>query len=226
MKKTLITLLALGGLACGADSFATTKTATIALTFNVDALESISDVNFTGNGSTKPNFFMFTGSWANNEAGQLGLANNGSSSSDTTGVWSSWVKGNSSSQATDTGLGAIFTSSTNWDNIGAVSLVYSFSTPETGATTVNTAITIAYLDGTAATTTGETKSNIVFSGVSGFAATGIEVNETYVKNYEVSSIYTTLNDAKAMSAALVPEPTTATLSLLALAGLAARRRRH
>ncbi|MBR3902061.1 MAG: PEP-CTERM sorting domain-containing protein [Akkermansia sp.] len=169
---------------------------------------------------------MFTGSWANNEAGQLGLANNGSSSSDTTGVWSSWVKGNSSSQATDTGLGAIFTSSTNWDNIGAVSLVYSFSTPETGATTVNTAITIAYLDGTAATTTGETKSNIVFSGVSGFAATGIEVNETYVKNYEVSSIYTTLNDAKAMSAALVPEPTTATLSLLALAGLAARRRRH
>ena len=225
MKKTLITLLALGGLACGADSFTSTKTATIALTFNVDALESISDVNFTGNGSTKPNFFMFTGSWANDVAGQLGLANNGSSGSDTTGVWSSWVKGDSSGQATDTGLGAIFTSSTNWDNIGAVSLVYSFSTPETGATTVNTAITIAYLDGTAASTAGETKSNIVFNGVSGFAATGIEVNETFVKNYEVSSVYTTLNDAKVMSVALIPEPTTATLSLLALAGLAARRRR-
>lgn len=227
MKKTLLTLIAFGSCAMGAtETFGSaTKTATISLTFDVAALEAISDINFMGNGETKPNFFMFNGSWGSGEAGSLGLANNGSSGSDTSGLWSSWVKGDASGQATDTGLGSIFTSSTNWDIIEAITLVYSYRTPTTGATTVNLAVSIGYDDGTL-TTYGETKSNIVFSGTSGFSSTGLTTNDTYVTSYEFSSDYTSLEDAKKMSAALaIPEPTTATLSLLALAGLAARRRR-
>ncbi len=227
MKKTIIALLALGGIAMGAEETfdAATKTATIALTFDVAALEAISDVNFNGDGATKPNFFMFTGTWGSGESGSLGLANNGSSGNDTTGMWSSWVKGASSGQSTDCGVGSVFTSATNWDTIDVVSLVYSYSTPNSGATTTNVALSIGYTDGTVATY-GDTKSNIVFSNISGFASTGVTINDTYVVSYEVDTTYTTLDNAKLKSAALaVPEPTTATLSLLALAGLAARRRR-
>ena len=209
---------------------AATKTATIAITFDVDALRAISDVNFTGTNETKPDYFMFTGFWAGNTTGSLGLANNGSSTSDTTGVWSSWVKGTSKANNTDAGLGSVFTSATNWENIDSVALVYSYSTPETGATTTNVALSIGYTDGSEITTYGNTKSNIVFNGISGFAATGVTINDTYVTSYDVSNVYSDLDTAKTMSAALIssqaiPEPTTATLSLLALAGLAARRRR-
>ena len=229
MKKTLIALLALGTAAVASTEMfdAATKTATIALTFDVEALESISDVNFAGDVATKPNFFMFAGSWAGGDAGSLGLANNGSSGNDTSGLWGSWVKGANSGNATDTGLGSIFTASTAWDNISAVSLVYSYSTPDSGATTTNVALSIGYIDGSTTTTYGETKNNVVFNGNSGFASTGVTVNDDYVATYEVSTAFTTLDDAKTKSAALVvPEPTTATLSLLALAGLAARRRRN
>ena len=231
MKKTIIALLALGGIAMGAEETfdAATKTATIALTFDVAALEAISDVNFTGYTASKPNFFMFTGTWGDGTSGSLGLANNGSSSSDTTGMYSSWVKDSSSGQSTDCGLGSVFTSSTNWDAIDAVSLVYSYSTPDSGATTTNVALSIGFTDGTVETYDG-TKANIVFGGTSGFASTGITINDTYVTSYEVDTTFTSLDDAKTKSVALlpstsVPEPTTATLSLLALAGLAARRRR-
>lgn len=226
MKKTLLTLLAFGSCAMGAtETFDATKTSTIALTFDVAALEAISDVSFLGNAATKPNFFMYNGTWGTGETGALGIANNGSSTSDTTGMWSSWVKGGGSGQATDTGLGSIFTSSTEWALIDAITLVYSYNTPAEGATTINLAVSIGYTDGTI-TTFGDTKSNIVFSGASGFSATGLTTNDTYVASYEFSSDYTSLEDAKKMSAALaIPEPTTATRSLLALAGLAARRRR-
>lgn len=226
MKKTLIALIALGGAACGADTFESTKVATVALTLNVDQLATISDVNFDG-ASEAYNFFSFVGTWAGVEGtGKLGLVSNGSSTTDKTGIYGSYVRGTSSGKSVDTGLGSIFTSSTDWSNIVAVSLVYSFTTPDSGATTVNTALTIGYKDETVPVTYGETKSNIVFSGVSGFAATGLEVNDVFVKDYEVSSVYSNLDTVKAMSVDLIPEPTTATLSLLALAGLAARRRRR
>ena len=53
----------------------------------------------------------------------------------------------------------------------------------------------------------------------------VSFNSSVVNSaYYFDSIATTAN-AKSLNAALVPEPTTATLSLLALAGLAARRRR-
>ena len=227
MKKTIIALLAASACAMGStESFdSATKTATIALTFDVSALESISDVNFMGDDATRPNFFMFEGTWAGNASGSLGLANNGSSDADVTGVYSSWVKGASSGKSTDCGLGSVFSAATDWDAINAVSLVYSYSTPESGATTTNVALSIAYTDGSVATF-GDTKANIVFSGVSGFASTGVTINDSYVVSYTVDTTYTSLENAKLKSAALaVPEPTTATLSLLALAGLAARRRR-
>lgn len=226
MKKTLIVLFSACTCAMGAtETFdSATKTATISLTLDVAALEAISDVNFTGQDDTKPNFFMFNGSWAENQAGALGLANNGSSTSDTTGLFGSWVKGSTSGKATDTGLGNIFTTSTNWTLIDTISLVYSYSTPEEGATTTNIALSIRYTDG-AVTTYGENKSNIVFNGISGFAATGVTINDSYAVSYQVDTTFLSLAEVKAKSESMVPEPTTATLSLLALAGLAARRRR-
>ncbi len=50
-------------------------------------------------------------------------------------------------------------------------------------------------------------------------------NNDYVSSISVFGSALSAADAKAINAALIPEPTTATLSLLALAGLAARRRR-
>lgn len=148
---------------------------------------------------------------------------------DESGFWGSYVKASSSGKAVDTGLGRVFTSSTDWDTIKNISLVYSYSTPESRATTTNVAFTIAYLDGTISTQ-GATKNNIVFNGVSGFTSTGVTVNDTYVVSFDANTNYTTLDEAKSLSAAMasasIPEPTTATLSLLALAGLAARRRRR
>ena len=231
MKKyiTIAALLAAGSaLANAEETFAATKDATITLLFNVSALESISDVNFGGDSSTKPNFFMFGGTWASNEEGSLGLANNGSSGSDTSGIWSSWVKGTVSGQATDTGLGSIFTASTDWDTISAIALAYSFSTPDSGATTITVAVSVKDTSGKI-TEYGDTKSNIVFSGASGFSATSLSVNDTYVSsfNYLTGESFSSVDGAKSSATALIPEPSAfgllAGLGALALVG--ARRRR-
>ena len=53
----------------------------------------------------------------------------------------------------------------------------------------------------------------------------IEINEDFVQKAYVFDSLVGAADIRAMHMALVPEPTTATLSLLALAGLCARRRR-
>ena len=64
-------------------------------------------------------------------------------------------------------------------------------------------------------------------GASGFASYDeIKLNTDYVGNVaSVTNAVLSPADAGAQAAALVPEPATATLSLLALCGLAARRRR-
>lgn len=64
-------------------------------------------------------------------------------------------------------------------------------------------------------TSGTENLNGMLSGFKVFTSEGFETN---------ASVYTALGDAPTLLPT-APEPTTATLSLLALAGLAARRRR-
>ena len=64
-------------------------------------------------------------------------------------------------------------------------------------------------------------------GAAGFSTyDAIKLNTDYVGNAaSITNVVLSPVDAGTQAAALIPEPTTATLSLLALAGLAARRRR-
>lgn len=231
MKKyiTIAALLAAGSAFANAEeTFAATKSATITLLFNVSALKDISDVSFDGASETA-DFFLFGGKWANDVDGKLGLANNGNSASDTSGVYSSWVKGSSFAKNTATGLGSIFTSSTNWALISAIALAYSFSTPDSGASTVTVAVLVKDISGTI-TEYGDTKSNIVFNGSSGFSATSLTVNETYVSrfDYATGESFSSVTDAKLAATSFIPEPSAFGLlaGLGALALVASRRRRR
>ncbi len=228
MKKTLITLLAVSTCAMGAtETFDTAiKSGTVAITLDIDALRAISDVSFDGAGEVA-RFFAFNGTWHDAKGGYIGLVNNGSSSSDKTGLFCTWGYDTQSKTNHDIGLGGIFTSATVWDNIRDISLVYSYDTPTSGATTTNIALSISYLDGSEIATFSATKSDLMFGGNSGFAATSLNINDTYAASYNFDTTYRSLDDTKALSVSMlsVPEPATATLSLLALACLAARRRR-
>ena len=110
----------------------------------------------------------------------------------------------------------------DWDNVASASLVYTF-TPSSNKGT-QTAFTLLDAEGATIysaynrtpglTTASATKGPLTFASAA---------QQVYYFNSELSA-----DDVKkiAVQAALAPEPATATLSLLALAGLAARRRRH
>ena len=208
------------------------KSNTLSITLNTEALKAISDVSFDGAGEVH-SFFTYNGTWHDGKTGFIGLVNNGSSTSDKTGLFCTWQYGEQKSTAHGIGLAEIFTSATDWNNIGAITLVYSYNTPDSGATTTNIALSICYLDGTAVSTFSATKSDLMFSGTSGFAASSLTINDNYATSYTLSNDFLSLDEVKAKSVSMlpvadntVPEPTTATLSLLALAGLAVRRRRR
>ena len=228
MKKTLIALLAASACAMGAtETFdPAVKSGTLAITLNTEALRAISDVSFDGAGEAKT-FFTFNGTWHDGKTGYIGLVNNGSSTSDRTGLYCTWQYDAQSKTNHDISMGSIFTSATNWDNISAITLVYSYNTPDSGATTTNIALSIGYQDGSAVTTFSTTKSDLMFSGTSGFAASSLTIDDALISSYTLTTEFATLDAVKEQSVAmLIPEPATATLSLLALCGLAARRRRH
>ncbi len=130
--------------------------------------------------------------------------------------------------AKDTGLNDVLTV-LNWEKVAGVSLAFG-----TGKSAAN--YTIAFADATGNILDTHT---YIFSGLysstygtspdEGIILSTDYVDSFYVYNGEIgSSTLATVaeNAAKAAAFAAVPEPTTATLSLLALAGLAARRRRR
>lgn len=126
--------------------------------------------------------------------------------------------------AKDTGLDSVLTD-LNWEKVAGVSLAFG-----TGKSNAN--YTIAFADATGNILDTHT---YTFNGLLSSAGTspdqGIVLSTDYVDSFYVfdgsidSSPLATVA-GKAAAFAAVPEPTTATLSLLALAGLAARRRRR
>jgi len=230
----ITSLLAAGTMfasAADTSTFDTTRSASVVVLFDVENLRSISDTEFAG-ATEVFDFLKFTGTWHDSNTGHIGLANNGSSSDDTTGLWGSWVKGSSNAKNTNIGLGSIFTSATTWNTISAISAACSFATPESdaAATVMNVALAIKYSDGTQTSVFSASSSSFVFYGKSGFSATGFELNDAYVSLYsfDATSAFASADAAAVAAVAAIPEPSAFGLlaGVGALALVAARRRRR
>ncbi len=165
-----------------------------------------------------------------------GVCINGGSSAgkvNTSGLYARWgtnTNWSSTCFSGETDLAAL-----NWDTVGSAGLVYSFGT--TAGTAV--ALTILDTEGTALVdsyvTAGGLKSGSATNAVLTLHSKMVAAGYFFDDRLEYDA-----TDYKALAAAaagaaipategwtrVIPEPATATLSLLALAGLAARRRRR
>ena len=250
MKKTLITLLALGGLAVGAApepiwtaetnltsySISGLDSFTIAVTLNVETLKAESGANF--NGPAK--IIDLSGVWnVSGLEGTLDINVNGSSTGKTSTLYIGGTTGlgeyKSNYALNGISGSTIFNSSTIWENITGAALVF-VKDGSSDNDAVRAYFSLKYADGTTTTYEGANtgiKFTIDHDGdentdkvadkhlnVSTISFENSFATEAWVYGSALSA-----NDARTIAAALAPEPTTATLSLLALAGLAARRRR-
>lgn len=219
----------------------------IAVTLDVNALKACSGSFFASAGITQ--LVSVSGTWAgtNNaqarNSGVEGFCLNGSSTGKYTNFWGAWSAGSTSANNykitglsdvmffTDNGVatGSSVSSATviaAWDQITALSYVFVKDSAENTADINYGYFSIATRDGQI----------LQYSGnVAAFKFTGdayldslsaITINSDLVKNYTVYDSALSAADATAVGKSLVPEPATATLSLLALAGLAVRRRRR
>ena len=238
MKKTLITLLAAASCAMGvtledADFVMGGNTGydtlgnnfTVALSLDVTELQTLLEKGQTPAWGTDIVSYVCNGT-------QTGVTVNGGSngsSINTSGLYARW--GTTINWNSVTWQGADNLSDLNgdaegtgWDNIASAGLVYSF-----GATSgTSVAFTLIDTNGNAVidsyVTAGGLKSS---SAVAAALSFGDAVSSSYYFNEYMGGSEANmkaLSNAAAV-AAPIPEPATATLSLLALAGLAARRRR-
>lgn len=141
----------------------------------------------------------------------------------TSGLYGCWNNSGAYSVGMNTGTG--FESTDFWAGgvVAAITLTYEYSKGTTATFILldaegNVLQSVGGNYNTSLRGTGLSYSTIVFD------------SEIVTEGYVFNQVVTTAEEAKALgqaaaTAALVPEPTTATLSLLALAGLAARRRR-
>ena len=142
------------------------------------------------------------------------------------GLYGSWNGKGSGAEVGNYNLSSPDFASLNWDNIGSIALTLSYQYEHNEGNGTNMAVAIFDKDGNqiGSTTYGSHTGLRTSSSLS-----SIEFSDAVTSAYLFGSRISE-NDAKAIAAelgqmAVVPEPTTATLSLLALAGLAARRRR-
>lgn len=108
---------------------------------------------------------------------------------------------------------------------GALTFAFAPKAAETEVYGISVALTVAYADGSTQTIVGNAAGYSWSNNQ--YNATEIFYDDAYITAPTVTKTgnWTHADLVAANKAALVPEPTTATLSLLALAGLAARRRR-
>ena len=232
MKKTLITLLALGGLAMGATTTITlddaSKTNAVIVTAEL-SLEQLTTILWTNSTNTA----------------LIGLTDSGSNEwSTVVGTWGSKqemliVSNISGGESLPSSAGNLYYSGTNYPsdkNVGgyftqtnavkgAITLAYGGNNVSgSGDTGTAICVSVLYADNTIKTMYG--------------VRTGQKWSENNIKqvtyaNDLIGTPDVVLSDVRWTEASLteahrqllVPEPTTATLSLLALCGLCARRRR-
>ena len=250
MKKTLIALVSAGSFALGSTAIVdvtnvtssnnsatftsnTSKAFTIALTLDASQYATIAD---------DVNLFKLTGKWEDDFTGVLGM--NSIVGGDKNGLQGFWEYNTNTNKRGDINQYTCF-KNLDWSTVKGLTMVMSYKEGSNNNTTndltddlamyFNSSVSIITLDGKITTVTNSNdglykftirKNNAVESITNAFIATEATVNATYVDSFTIYSEYMDTTKTAALSASrLVPEPTTATLSLLALAGLAARRRR-
>ena len=164
---------------------------------------------------------------------RIGIDTNFGSSNNqiaTSGFYGSWDGAGATTNGNTPAVGnynvnSVNVAPLNWDNIGSIALTLSYAYG-TQAVGIGTNVAIAVYDkngdllgssygSNTGLRTDSSLTSIAFSD----AVTSAYLYNQYLAKDDVTSITQELGKA-----ALIPEPTTATLSLLALAGLAARRR--
>ncbi len=234
MKKTLFVTLAMASCSMGAttleDAIYNTKETSLTLdpglssfsalvSLDVDALKGAMIV-----GSSLAKYTLID--MQDTDGSDIGLQTNYSSENNLIkysglyGIWNQSGAYNVGMSAAADGSG--MEAASFWTNaVGASAmLTYSYSAG------TNAVFTICYANGNTVTLGGSANTSLKGSGLTADKALfdGNFVDEAWVFNTSLS-----VAEAKALTEAIasvnVPEPTTATLSLLALAGLAARRRR-
>ncbi len=253
MKKTLIALLALAGVAVGADStfslddalYTSTDGATITtdttgdnaisgdftltMTLNADAVKTI-----FGSTSNRPTYFYvdttkntyITLTNALNNTGFVGMSANNLNSYVAGGTGDPTrrpMNSEGSTPATNN-----FADSSAGGNVkGKLSSLTDVVLTLTHDDTTSTSLyaTLKFADNTTTQVWG-TNTDLKWSNGIGIIESVI-INSSYVKDTYLFKGKVDKDTAFALNAAaIIPEPTTVTLSLLALAGLAARRRRR
>ncbi len=161
----------------------------------------------------------FGGSWASSQA----MTGKISSS----GLYGSWNGGGNGAAVGNYAMGSPDFASLNWNNIGSIAVTLSYKYEHADGNGSNMAVAIFDKQGQQIGTTTYGSSTGLRTSAS---LASIEFSDAVTSAY----LYTerlSEADIKAVTSELgkmaaIPEPTTATLSLLALAGLAARRRRR
>ena len=228
--------MALSGVASAAEY--TLSDADLAITTNVTALQDISSITtsnaFTvavtldyetvkgyllANSGTNVQFINVGTGASMSEGNRIGMTVCYSDNSAIRGTWNeaTWNQGNNNGFRVGMDLGAFDSLSWSTGSIATLVMTYSYDTGTTGVFTIadDKGNVLNQIGGDFYT--GLRGSNINFDSLQLHSS----VTSAYVFDHVMTSA-----EAKALGASMaIPEPTTATLSLLALAGLAARRRR-
>ena len=237
MKKTLVALFALGSAAMGVtlEDAVATGTGTLTLDSATGAITAVAVVDVAQLQAlmakdaelTKCTIINFdAGSDIGIQTNYSSYDHDGNSETpgviNTSGLYGCWNSSGAYGVGLDTGTGFELTSF--WANgaIAAITLTYEYSKGTSGTFTLldaegNVLQSVGGYYNTGLRGTGLSYSTIVFDDI---------VTDGYVFKQVVTADEAKALGKAAATAALVPEPTTATLSLLALAGLAARRRRR
>lgn len=220
----------------------TTKVWTLAVTIDSQAVRSYMEkgvkVYPTGttdapegaivSGAANSGLQIFDAKLANNSS--IGIDTNFGSENNqikSSGFYGSWNGAGSSAPVGNYNVNSVNVAPFNWDNIGSIALTLSYKYQDDNSTAIGTNVAIAVYDkngdllgSSYGSNTGLRTDSSLTSIAFNDAVTSAYLYNQYLAKDDVTSLTQELGKA-----ALIPEPTTATLSLLALAGLAARRRR-